>query len=37
MIVVKVSSEAAAEFNKIAAKADHPEKQMIRIAYGGAG
>ena len=37
MIVIKVSSEAAAEFKKIAAKSDNPEKQMIRIAYGGAG
>lgn len=35
--MIKVSSEAAAEFKKIAAKSDNPEKQMIRIAYGGAG
>ena len=37
MIVIKVSNEAAVEFKKIAAKANNPESQMMRISYGGAG
>ena len=37
MIVIKVSNEAAVQFKKIAAKANNPESQMMRISYGGAG
>lgn len=35
--MIKVSDIAAEKFKEIAAKAEQPEKQMLRISYGGAG
>lgn len=35
--MINVSDQAAEKFKEIAAEADRPEKQMLRISYGGAG
>lgn len=36
-MMINVSDQAAEKFKEIAAEADRPEKQMLRISYGGAG
>ncbi len=35
--MIHVSDQAAEKFKEIAAKSESPEKQMLRISYGGAG